>query len=69
MALQPRGANTLICRCAYRLLQRSWSKLRIYPGPVLELSSLDLEQIAEALADHTPVWRGGCGVTLASRSG
>jgi hypothetical protein len=43
----------LFCRCAYRLLQHSWSELRIYPGPVLELSSLDLEQIAEALADQT----------------
>ena len=32
--------------------QHSWGS-RIYPGLVLELSSLDLGEIAEALADQT----------------
>jgi hypothetical protein len=33
--------------------QHSWLAPGIYPGPVLELSSLDLEEIANALADQT----------------
>jgi hypothetical protein len=35
------------------LCQRSQSKAGIYPGPVLDLSSLDLEEIANALSDQT----------------
>ena len=31
----------------------SWLEPGIYPGLVLELSSLDLEEIADALADQT----------------
>ena len=37
---------------ACRPLQHSWVE-RIYPGLVLELSSLDLGEIADALADQT----------------
>src|SRR6266705_6950232 len=33
--------------------QHSWLEQGIYPGLVLELSSLDLEEIADALADQT----------------
>jgi hypothetical protein len=35
------------------LLQRSRSGARIYPGRVLDLNGLDLEEIADALADQT----------------
>ncbi len=36
-----------------RLLRRRWSRKGIYSGLVLDLSSLDLEEIANALADQT----------------
>jgi hypothetical protein len=39
----------LRCRC----LSAGKSGEGIYPGPVLDLSSLDLEEIAHALADQT----------------
>jgi hypothetical protein len=45
--------NVLSCRWSRvtRFSTRGW--IRIYPGLVLELSSLDLEEIANALADQT----------------
>jgi hypothetical protein len=45
-------ANTITCRSAYRRFSTGGGS-GIYPGPVLELSSLDLEEIANALGDQT----------------
>ena len=44
------GSGALSYRSAYR---DSGLELGIYPGPVLDLSNLDLEEIASALADQT----------------
>jgi len=46
-------ANIRICRVSCVWPRNAVVEAGIYPGPVLELSSLDLEEIGTALADQT----------------